>query len=388
MISNSQPAVADIPPDLEYLKLRGELARLRIQLKSSQAVSRELTQALQSLDILISRRSAPASVGEPLSQVAFDPLAAQTSVNLLACLDYVKKWRAELNKHNQNPLHAPAAFSLVRRKRSAAAEISESGLFDPIFYRSQGPEGETADLIQHYISVGAAGELDPNPLFQSGYYLRTYKDVAAAHENPLVHYICHGEKEGRRPNLLFDPIWYLRINPDVEAANASPLKHYLEFGCLEGRDPHPLFWNDWYWSQEGASTSILSNPFAHYIRMGASIGLDPHPLFETDFYFGNDAPVRRVRENPLAHYMEFGASEGRSPHPYFDAEFYQTKNPDVHDNPLIHYLYHGGFEGRDPSSIFNNRRHMDRQQGTKKINPLLAFVLATRSAQTRRQSQS
>jgi SAM-dependent methyltransferase len=79
--------------------------------------------------------------------------------------------------------------------------ISDSGLFDPAWYRAQNP------------------------------------DVAATGEDPLAHYLTTGSAEGRRPNSLFDPAWYRAQNPDVVAAAMDPLVHYITHGCAEGRPP-------------------------------------------------------------------------------------------------------------------------------------------------------
>ena len=67
--------------------------------------------------------------------------------------------------------------------------------------------------------------------------------------NPLRHYLQRGVLEGRDPNPLFDTDWYLQQNPDVAKAGVNPLAHYLRQGALEGRDPNPLFDTDWYLQQ-------------------------------------------------------------------------------------------------------------------------------------------
>ena len=45
--------------------------------------------------------------------------------------------------------------------------------------------------------------------------------------------------EGRDPNPLFDTSFYLEKNPDVAQAGVNPLLHYSEYSWREGRDPHP-----------------------------------------------------------------------------------------------------------------------------------------------------
>lgn len=77
--------------------------------------------------------------------------------------------------------------------------------------------------------------VDPNPYFDSDWYLLEYKDIAESGGDPLLHYVCFGEKEGRKPNPFFDPNLYLRRYPDLKDYKGSLLSHYIEFGIGEGR---------------------------------------------------------------------------------------------------------------------------------------------------------
>ena len=70
----------------------------------------------------------------------------------------------------------------VRPIEEVVAAISDSGLFDPAFYRETNP------------------------------------DVRDADEDALVHFCAVGWREGRAPNAYFDPLWYLEQNPDVASA--------------------------------------------------------------------------------------------------------------------------------------------------------------------------
>jgi hypothetical protein len=58
---------------------------------------------------------------------------------------------------------------------------------------------------------------------------------------PILHYLEHGGFEGRDPNPLFDSDWYLETNPDVAAAGVNPLVHYIRWGAAERRSCHPCF---------------------------------------------------------------------------------------------------------------------------------------------------
>jgi FkbM family methyltransferase len=111
-----------------------------------------------------------------------------------------------------------------------------SGLFDETFYRAVHPEREAGVVpVLDYLDRGGFQGRDPNPLFDSDWYLKQNPDAAAAGYNPLVHYIRHGAAERRNPHPCFDSSWYLENNPDVAAAGVEPLAHFLHHGWREGR---------------------------------------------------------------------------------------------------------------------------------------------------------
>ena len=87
-------------------------------------------------------------------------------------------------------MHIPPRLRAWHTRRT----IKKSGLFYFTYYAAQlqDPELEETDLIGHYLRFGTEAGLTPNPLFDSGWYLRAYPDVAAAGFNPLYHYIRHG----------------------------------------------------------------------------------------------------------------------------------------------------------------------------------------------------
>jgi hypothetical protein len=76
---------------------------------------------------------------------------------------------------------------------------------------------------------------DPNPLFDTDWYLAHNPDVAAAAINPLAHYLHNGGSEGRNPSPSFDARCYLAQNPNVAAAGTNALVHFQPHGMREGR---------------------------------------------------------------------------------------------------------------------------------------------------------
>ncbi len=117
---------------------------------------------------------------------------------------------------------------------------SVSNGFDADFYKQTYPDVAALTVFgldprQHYDDFGWKEGRDPNALFDTSGYLKTYQDVAAAGVNPLDHYMTFGAREGRDPSPFFDSSAYLAAYQDVAAAGMNPLQHYLFFGIHEGR---------------------------------------------------------------------------------------------------------------------------------------------------------
>lgn len=118
-------------------------------------------------------------------------------------------------------------------------------LFDANFYLQQNPDVANAmgnnpglEAWNHFSRYGVREGRDPNSLFDTDWYLSTYKDVAGSGMDALTHFVLYGWKEGRDPSRWFDTSRYLSENPDVTATGMNPLTHYLLYGYREGRPLH------------------------------------------------------------------------------------------------------------------------------------------------------
>jgi len=123
-------------------------------------------------------------------------------------------------------------------------DINPDG-FDAALYMAQHPDLATNGVTLqtaylHYLTYGAIEGRAANAFFDTGYYLRTYRDVAESGLNPLAHYYEYGHLEGRDPSAFFDTALYLAANPDVAAAGLNPLDHFLRTGIAEGRLAHSV----------------------------------------------------------------------------------------------------------------------------------------------------
>lgn len=127
-------------------------------------------------------------------------------------------------------------------KRSAGSDtalLMATVLFDHAWYSTECGEAlSRRAAVTHYLSKGAGAGFDPNPHFDSDWYLTANPDVAAAGFNPLVHFLTDGAREGRNPSAEFDLRWYIERYPDVALAGIAPFTHYVEFGFKEGRLPN------------------------------------------------------------------------------------------------------------------------------------------------------
>ena len=131
------------------------------------------------------------------------------------------------------PLRLAAEWRTKLRLRRWRRIIERSGLFDERFYRSRAADlAPDGDPLDHYLRTGWR-ELNPNQLFESSWYVRTYASVLKPVDNPLVDFI--GNSPARNPGPYFDAARYLEEYTDVAASGANPLTHYLRFGRHEGR---------------------------------------------------------------------------------------------------------------------------------------------------------
>ncbi|HEY5846099.1 MAG TPA: hypothetical protein VIT42_04825, partial [Microlunatus sp.] len=127
------------------------------------------------------------------------------------------------------------------RRQTPVEAIVEAGVFDEEFYRAQVPDlPGGVDPIEHYVSKGAALDLDPSSMFETAYYRRMNRSTRRV--NPLAHYCEVGWKELRNPSPRFNTWWYWSKHLDPAVDDTPPLAHYQAVGRFEGLStcPDPL----------------------------------------------------------------------------------------------------------------------------------------------------
>lgn len=168
-----------------------------------------------------------------------------------------------------------------------------SGLFDRSYYLRENPDVAAAgfDPVAHYVTSGFREGREPSEFFDGRGYHARYPD--AVDTAPLVHWVRVGLVEGRRPPLrgalppgagiasdyelvarsgLFDVGYYLRTYPDVAADGMDPIAHYLTSGHLQEREPSLFFHGQTYLERYPDVRASAINPLVHWLRTGTLEG--------------------------------------------------------------------------------------------------------------------
>ncbi|TFE67577.1 class I SAM-dependent methyltransferase [Methylacidiphilum caldifontis] len=123
----------------------------------------------------------------------------------------------------------------AREENRLFEKVLEFNLFDPDFYILQAPDVPREEALRHYFREGCFSDLNPNPYFDTSYYLKQNPEVSQQKKNPLIHFIEEGAANRRNPSPYFDIQYYLEQYPEVAEQNLNPLSHFLIQGRKEGR---------------------------------------------------------------------------------------------------------------------------------------------------------
>jgi hypothetical protein len=245
-------------------------------------------------------------------------------------------------------LHETQPGATSQDSSPEARAIRESGLFDADYYRATYPEAAAlgVPLLYHYCSFGwCAGQTNPNPVFNTKWYLAINDDVANAGMNPLFHYAGCGETENRRPCDSFDPAAYRTTHR--LGAGLSCLAHYLTQLARPPAAPSRAETQD-------SAAPPPSLPAGTPTAAEAGV-ITRSELLDINYYLINYPDVRESGLDPLTHFCTFGWQEGRRPNPYFDPSWYKKTYlaSDKHLNPLLHYIKSGEQAGHRPIVYFD-----------------------------------
>jgi hypothetical protein len=228
------------------------------------------------------------------------------------------------------------------------------------------------------VLLGTATITSQNSMFDEGYYLREYPNVAAAvNAGELAtgydHFIQYGQYEtGYNPSPYWDywaNQWYLKENPDVAAwANAHGIKsafmQYYQYGQYENR-PGLLYFNASYydakypWVASAVTSGAITSAFEHFVLYGQYEGYSPMKYFSSSVCDGDNAYIMAaITGEPFTSdydwYIEYGQYEGAVVSNYYNEQIYLADNPDVaaavraglFPDGFQHWLEYGQYEGR------------------------------------------
>ena len=231
-------------------------------------------------------------------------------------------------------------------------------------------------------------------LFDEAYYMAHYgAEVTASGLDPFQHYVVVGAKEGLNPNPWFDTSFYLETNPGVAASGINPLADYEAYGWAEGRLPSAVFSAAVYSAAVGGPKNLQS--LVDFTKSGSADMADygPGANVEADIlvqpgyvlsqWKATLLPTTGQAEDATAIYKAGGWRTMANPDPMFDTTFYMAAHRDEVAasglDPLTHYETIGWREGYDPSLVFSTAAYLQAHPfaALAAVDPLTASVIAS-----------
>lgn len=175
-------------------------------------------------------------------------------------------------------------------------------------------------------------------LFDKNWYSENYFKDTEKFQDPIYHYLIKGADLGYNPNPYFETRYYLEKNKDVKNAKMNPLIHYIKYGKKEGR----IFSQSFSLKNLSLEEELFYNFENHELINGVRKIIELN-LFDSKYYLSKYKDVKDSNVNPLIHYIKLGSDEFRNPSESFNTNYY-SKHSDVKKRnmlPLIHYALIG-----------------------------------------------
>ncbi|ACD84077.1 class I SAM-dependent methyltransferase [Candidatus Methylacidiphilum infernorum] len=164
-------------------------------------------------------------------------------IRRINCLDAKRleqQYKSYKKSAKKNSFFACLFSPKAREENKLFEKVLELNLFDPDFYILQAPDVSREEALRHYFREGYIADLNPNPYFDTAYYVKQNPEVVQQKINPLIHFIEKGALNRRNPSPYFDIQYYLEQYPEVAEQNLNPLSHFLIQGRKEGRLSRPI----------------------------------------------------------------------------------------------------------------------------------------------------
>ncbi len=238
--------------------------------------------------------------------------------------------------------------------------IGDSGLFDLEYYNSQLKFSflTQCGAITHYLKKGYKLSVNPNPYFDTKYYLDSNPDVRQNNKNPLYHFLVNGHKEDRNPNMEFNTQLYILLHKDeLQTRKLNPLFHFIQHNPVgktfgNNATPKEALANG---KNKPSAPNLIESIKNKNKRSGIprllELGFEftPAEAFDEEYYLELNPDLIHPDIIPFQHYMTQGWKENRNPNAWFDIPYYLETYKDVKDlelEPLTHYLLVGKEQGR------------------------------------------
>jgi len=180
-------------------------------------------------------------------------------------------------------------------------ELLDSELFLVSHYLEQSPEASNhfSGAIGHYLEVGYQHGLNPNPLFDSEYFLASNDlDAQSRLLPPFLVYVRSTGVEAFTPHPLFDAVYYIKSNPDLEecADRIQPLRHFINHGAFEGRNPNKYFDSNFYLARKPHLRDAGIDPLTDYVLSPQDYEWAFHPFYDVEYDTELDWKVKPAHE--------------------------------------------------------------------------------------------
>jgi GT2 family glycosyltransferase len=327
-------------------------------------------------------------------------------------------WTNERAEASREELYAT---SMLRRRRprpstfrNTRAELVERH-FDAAYYVSRygGDLGASVDPLGHYLTVGAAKDFDPHPLFSAKFARKAAGKIGVKPDidDIFAYYLKYYKFLDFDPHPLFRRKWYKKKYnlPDEE----NEWSDYADGGWRFGREPNALFLQETVYNSVTFHSEEQS-PLELYLTRHECAEIVPHPLLPSTWnrqkyihLFSDETPKPSsstlldtkiccldrpdIEDNYIRateYYFSEAEKSGIRPNILFDPQWYRERYGVVSDvrGPLVDYILSGEKIGRCPSSLFHTNLYKTENNDVTlaNISPLLHFIIRHRLEHKRR----
>lgn len=215
-----------------------------------------------------------------------------------------------------------------------------------------------------------AADILNSGLFDPSWYLSEYPLDGATGEEALLHFLDYGEKAGLQPNFYFDSAFFARTRR-LAGPKGALLRYIREADIASSTSIH--FDGGWYAAQHRVPRG--SSALAAYLRRRNTD--NPNPFFDRALYGASYADAAASPDS-YVHFVRIGALQGRVASKIFDPNAYRREHlrDDRSINPFLHFL---GRQARSPKPAASPIDAEGAQPGSVARQAATELILSGRS---------